>query len=349
MKVITLKHRQLNDFKAEILELCKQGSSVALGMFDGVHLGHRAILESTCSEEGLVKVVLSLANHPRKLTQGKAPKRLSSDSIRTGFLNQSGIELSIFIEFDEDFMALEASDYLETYLKDLLNAKVINVGYDHHFGKNRSGTPKLLEDWCSAKGIKLNTSEAVSFENKVVSSSVIRELITDGEISEANKLLGHAFKLRAKVIRGEQRGRTLGFPTANLEIDSNLILPAIGVYAVTASLSQNSHMQDLQNSDKYIGHSVHKRVLKEQNPTDEDLHTSWKAVCNLGYKPSFHNNQELGLNLEVHILDFDQDIYDQELELEFHKRIRAEKKFNSKEELIDQISKDIEEARCYTK
>ena len=124
---------------------------------------------------------------------------------------------------------------LETYLKDLLNAKVINVGYDHHFGAESLGHPKLLEDWCSAKGIQLNTGEAVSFENKVVSSSVIRELITDGEISEANKLLGHAFKLRAKVIRGEQRGRTLGFPTANLEIDSNLILPAIKVYAVTAS------------------------------------------------------------------------------------------------------------------
>lgn len=285
-------------------------TAVALGMFDGVHLGHKAVIGKALSyarSNDLKSAVITLANHPRELTQGKAPQLITRLEERLRIFEDLGIDQVLVLAFDQELMNTSAQEYLDKFLGKCLNVKFISTGYDHHFGKNRSGNIKLLESWCAAHKVALHEEQEFFFEGSKVSSSTIRHLLQDGDIKRANILLGHRFFMISKVIEGDKRGTKIGFPTANLEIYPEQIVPRIGVYAAQIKI--------------------------------EDDDKVYQAAVNIGYRPSFKN--ELELSIEAHILDFNRDIYGKTLELRFLDRIRGEKKFNSVDELVAQIKQDI--------
>jgi riboflavin kinase/FMN adenylyltransferase len=205
-------------------------------------------------------------------------------------------------------MNMSPDEYLRSYLLGILNAKSVSVGYDHHFGKNRSGNVEFLKEFCKENGLSLTIKEAFKIDGDLVSSSRIREQLSTGNIKEANKLLGRNFTLRGTVIHGDGRGKELGFPTANLKISDELIKPKVGVYLAIA----NKH----------------------------------QCLVNIGYRPTFSDKQEI--SIEAHLLDFTGNLYNAELELEFIDKIRDEKKISSKEELIKQIEEDISLTKIHT-
>ncbi len=279
-------------------------SSVALGIFDGVHLGHQSIIKAAqqeAVERGLSSVILTFENHPRSLTINNCPSLITDFQTRLKLFKELGVDYVLAIKFSLEIMNMSPDEYLRNYLLAILNAKSVSVGYDHHFGKNRSGNVEFLKEFCKENNLSLTIKEAFKIDGDLVSSSSIREQLSTGNIKEANKLLGRNFTLRGTVIHGDGRGKELGFPTANLKISDELIKPKAGVYLATA----NKH----------------------------------KCLVNIGYRPTFSDKHEL--SIEAHLLDFTENLYDHELELEFIDKIRDEKKFSSKDELIKQIKEDV--------
>jgi riboflavin kinase / FMN adenylyltransferase len=292
-------------------------SAVSLGMFDGLHLGHRKILGAAkeyALSNNLKTVVLTLSNHPRTLLSTNAPKLISDLDTRIELFKDFGIDELMILEFTEDLMNMEAQDYLDKFLKDTLNARFISVGYDHHFAKNRSGNVEFLEEWCLENSCVLHVEPEFKLEGESISSSRIRSRIALGEIGTANKMLGYNFKLVSEVIHGHSRGRDLGFRTANLKINPDLVLPANGVYYGLAHLKRGNELITQQ------------------------------SLVNIGFRPSFDDGDDL--SCEVHLLDFDEDIYGQKLKVEFQGRLRDEIKFAKKEDLLKQIKYDIQGARA---
>ena len=285
-------------------------TAVALGMFDGVHIGHKTVIRFAvdyAKTNGIKSAVVTLANHPRKLTQGKAPDLITDLNARLSIFEELGVDYVLVLDFDEKLMNTSAEDYLQEYLLDTLNAEFISTGYDHHFGKNRSGSIEMLKIWSEPRGIKLVVIGEVDMGNEKISSSKIRELIHAGKIKEANQLLGHNFKIISKVIEGKKQGKELGFPTANLKLPEDTIVPANGVYAGTCSI--------------------------------EGIEGSFRTAVNIGIRPSFNDGNYK--SIEVHILNFDKDIYGKNLDLELETNIRGELKFDSLEDLKQQIAEDI--------
>lgn len=278
-------------------------------MFDGVHLGHRQVIEVAikyAKQNSFKTAVITLKNHPRAFTQGKAPLLITNLDTRLALFEELGIDFALVLDFDENLMNTSAEEYLQKYLINILNVAFISTGYDHHFGKNRTGTPMMLENWAQSRSIPLKIVDAHKFNGKIISSSEIRDLITKGEILAANKMLGYDFMIISQVIEGDRRGRTLGYPTANLKLPADMVIPAKGVY---------------------VGNAEYQSKL-------------YKAVMNIGTRPSFTDSVEV--IIEAHLLDFHEDIYGKNLRLRLEKRIRDEKKFNSTQDLIEQIKLDIE-------
>lgn len=288
----------------------KEKTAVALGMFDGVHIGHKTVIQFAIDfarSHKIKSAVITLANHPRELTQGEAPDLITDLKARLKIFEDLGLDYVLVLEFDLNLMKTSAEEYLKKYLVDILNVEFISTGYDHHFGKDRQGNVALLKTWTPKNNIELVIVGEIDMGNEKISSSKIRELISSGKIKEANSLLGHRFTISSTVIRGRELGRDLGFPTANLEIPKDTIIPADGVYSATCSI--------------------------------EGLDGNFRAVVNIGVKPSL--GDDLGRSIEAHILGFDQNIYGRLLNLELEARIRDEKKFDSLEDLKKQISEDI--------
>jgi riboflavin kinase/FMN adenylyltransferase len=303
LKLFNLKD-SLEDCEQSPQELFFSASSVALGIFDGVHLGHQSIIKAAqqeALERGLSSVILTFENHPRSLTINNSPSLITDFQTRLKLFKELGIDYVLAIKFSLEIMNMSPDEYLRSYLLGILNAKSVSVGYDHHFGKNRSGNVEFLKEFCKENGLSLTIKEAFKIDGDLVSSSRIREQLSTGNIKEANKLLGRNFTLRGTVIHGDGRGKELGFPTANLKISDELIKPKVGVYLAIA----NKH----------------------------------QCLVNIGYRPTFSDKQEI--SIEAHLLDFTGNLYNAELELEFIDKIRDEKKFSSKEELIKQIKEDI--------
>ena len=308
MKLFNLKNDQEFSFEENRVlhqsqELFSSASSVALGIFDGVHLGHQSIIKAAqqeAFERGLSSVILTFENHPRSLTINNSPSLITDFQTRLKLFKELGVDYVLAIKFSLEIMNMSPDEYLRNYLLATLNAKSVSVGYDHHFGKNRSGNVEFLKDFCKENNLALTIKEAFKIDGDLVSSSKIREQLSTGNIKEANKLLGRNFTLRGTVIHGDGRGKELGFPTANLKISDELIKPKAGVYLATA----NKH----------------------------------QCLVNIGYRPTFGGKE---LSIEAHLLDFTENLYNAELELEFIDKIRDEKKFSSKDDLIKQIKEDI--------
>ncbi len=287
--------------------LVKQ-SAVALGFFDGVHPGHRVVIDLAVEDArkmGVTPTLVTFADHPRNLTTQSPPKLLTVIEQRLELYAALGIEVALVLTFNEDICRMSPREYVETILVGGLGAKSISVGQNHHFGRNREGDALYLATLGTELGFALNVAPLVQVDGMEVSSSRIREALGVGDVQLAAKLLARPYAVFGTVISGMRKGKQLGFPTANLQTSDRQILPANGVYAGVIKLEDG-------------------RALP--------------CVINLGIRPTV--SPEPTLSLEAHILDFNEDIYNQKVSLEFWQHLRAEKKFASLEELKEQISKD---------
>ncbi len=289
---------------------------VTIGTFDGVHAGHRTIIQriiSLAKEKGGEAILITFEPHPRFLLQPKHDlKLLNTMAEKKELLHSLGLQHLVIAPFTLAFAQQSPKAYVEEFLLRYFAPEVLVIGYDHHFGKERAGNFEFLNKYAQAGTFELEEISKQLVDASHVSSTAIRKALASGEVATANTLLQSSFSLEGKVIRGAQNGRKIGFPTANISLESShKLIPAHGVYAVKA------HVQD----------------------------QAYKGIMNIGHRPTIDNN--LALSLEVHILDFDQDIYDKNIKIEFLKHLRREEKFNSLDELKDQIKKDEEKARAF--
>lgn len=287
-----------------------QNSVVVIGNFDGVHRGHAALIERAkviASDLGVGVSILTFEPHPRKLFRPDDPPfRLTPAPLKAWRLETLGIESLFSIGFDWDFASQSADKFVQDILVDGLKAAHVVVGYNFRFGQLRKGEPATIE----AAGIPVTVIEEVLEQGSAkISSSQIRQALRHGRINEANKLLGWDWEIRGEVVKGDQRGRELGYPTANFAL-AETVHPSYGVYAARVRIV---------GEDEWHG-----------------------AAINIGIKPMF----EVPLaEVESHIFDFDRDIYGKTIRVQPVQFLRGEAKFNSLEELIAQMDKDCEQAR----
>ncbi len=287
-------------------------SIITLGNFDGLHLGHQELIKKIilrAKESGGLSMVVTFRPHPLKiLAPEKCPPLISIYEEKIQLFEKLGIDVLVKIPFTLDFSAMEPRDFVKDILVDLLGAKEIFVGYNYRFGKGRKGNIQMLRDLGKELGFIVREVEQVSLGGEVISSTRIRQLLINGEVKPAATLLGRPYALCGIVIKGDGRGRGLGFPTANLA-SRHSIIPSDGVYAV-----------GLLVRDKY-----------------------YDGIVNIGLRPTF---KAKAMAIEVHIFDFDEDVYGEEMTVYFADKIREERKFESAEVLVGQISKDISAAKA---
>ncbi len=290
-------------------------SIVTMGAFDGIHLGHRSILEEVVTEGqrlGLSPTLFTLWPHPKKILNPTSKlELLNSFEEKIELLKSIGIEQIYVQDFTYEFSQLSAHEFIEKTLVKRLNANRIIIGYDHKFGRNRAGDTTLLHSLSLDFGFSVAEIKEQQILNNTISSTNIRSYLRSGDIISANKMLGYQYSLDGIVIRGDQIGRSIGFPTANLEItEPHKLLPKHGVYVVDVKV----------NNNKYRG------------------------MLNLGYRPTVSGES---LRLEVHILNFNQDIYGTSIRVNLLDRLRDETKFDSISELKTQLCSDKKQALNY--
>lgn len=290
----------------------KKYFSLAIGNFDGVHEGHKLLLAETVSDaignNGL-SGVFTFWSHPIKTLKPDVPfKLLSSLERKKELIAQAGIDNALFIPFTKEIMELSPEEFVKKILLDTLNVASVHVGYNFTFGRRAEGTINDLKYFAHKYGFNVMMLPEVNIDGNTVSSTLIRQCIEDGEIQLANKLLGYNYTIDGKVVAGDKRGREIGYPTANILVDEEIIIPARGVYAAYVTFEEKVY----------------------------------KAVLNIGNKPTFGNNTEI--TFEVHLLEFEGDLYGKILSVEFIKRLRGEQKFDSIEKLIQEIKNDVKAA-----
>jgi len=282
------------------------GVALTLGNFDGVHLGHKAIIGETLKiarAEKLPALLMTFEPHPVSVLQpGGAPFRITSFKQKAELLEKLGIDILLVMKFDRDFANISADEFVKDLLVRDLKTRHVIIGHDCNFGRNRGGDAAFLRAKAAEHGFGF-TQLSPRGNAEPFSSTLIRNHIRKGEMREAAGLLGHPFAVLGTVIEGDKRGRTIGFPTANLEL-GDYVRPKFGVYAAEAKIAG----------------------------------TAYKSIANIGIRPTIGGEKEL---LEVHILDWSGDIYGREIEVEFNDFIREEKKFSDVEELKKQIAEDI--------
>ena len=295
-----------------IEDIHPQSPTVAtIGFFDGVHLGHRFLIQQVkvaATQTGWQSSIITFPVHPRQVIQSEfQPQLLSSPEEKIELLASTGVDNCILLPFTRELSQLTAYEFMQL-LYDKYKVRMLVIGYDHRFGHNRAET---FEDYCRygrELGIHIMQASAYTQEQDKVSSSAIRRALQTGDIRTATKFLGYHYYLEGTVVDGYKVGRKIGFPTANLQVDfPNKLIPSIGVYAVCVYV----------NGGKY------------------------KGMLNIGYRPTINNGTDL--SIEVHILDFQGDIYHQKMRIEFIDFLRPEEKFNSVDELILQMQKDKED------
>jgi riboflavin kinase/FMN adenylyltransferase len=291
---------------------------VTIGNFDGVHLGHRAILETVvrrAEDLGGEAVVYTFEPHPRKVLRPEsAPRLLTTLEQKIELLEQTGVDAVIVEPFTREFARTEAEDFIRSRLHEMLHPAEVYVGYDFHFGRDRVGSMRLLTELGPRLGFSVTIIPEVTVEGSDVNSTRIRQLLSDGDPERAARMLGRPFTVRGRVVKGDERGQTIGFPTANLDPD-NEVLPATGVYAGRL------------------------RLLDEGDPPAS---TSLPAVTNVGRRPTFAGDE---IRAEAHAIDWQGDLYSRRVEVSFLLRLRAERKFESVDALKHQIALDVAEAR----
>lgn len=288
---------------------------LTIGNFDGVHIGHRQLLQkikADCEARSLLFVVVTFIPHPQKILQPDKERFLiNSYEQRRNLLSELGVDILVEMKFTRDFSTLKAEDFLSRYLLAYPNLKNFYLGYDFAFGANKEGGHDLVNSICHPRGIKVEVQPKFEYKNEVVSSSLIRDLILEGKVDKVEPILERPFHLEGVVVKGEGRGKKIGFPTANIQVSQDLIVPQKGVY-------------------------VTKTIYKGM---------TYQSVTNIGHNPTFKDTNQL--HIETNLLDFNIDIYGEVLDIQFLKKIRDEKKFPTVNDLISQIKSDVETARTF--
>lgn len=287
--------------------LALENTVIALGNFDGVHIAHRALLKKCIEESNSKNIKSSLLifkNHTKNILLNKKQELITSNEQKYKIFEDMGIDYVYEMDFTEEVMNLSPEEFFYDLLCTKLLVKGIVVGFDYRFGKKAAGNIDLLKDLCTDKMIDLFVVDPVKFEDEIVSSSLIRKLITEGNLEKVSKLLTYEYTLQGKIIHGKHLGNEMGYPTANIALSENYVIPKFGVY----------------DSDILI-----------QGKT-------FKAATNIGKNPTIENS---GIRIESHILDFNQNIYGEKVDLILKRFIRPELKFETIEELFDKIKEDV--------
>ena len=286
--------------------------AATIGFFDGVHKGHLFLISQMCSlakVQGMESVIITFDRHPREVIHSNyVPQLLSLPTEKLFLLRQSGAEQVEVLHFTQEMSLWSASEFMTKVLREKLDVSVLVMGYDHRFGHG-GGSHADYVRWGKECGIEVELAHEL--EGEKISSSRIRSLLKDGQLAEANRLLGYNYPLSGTVVKGHQIGRHLGFPTANLQIPTMKLLPADGVYAGRAILPEGE---------------------------------ACPAVLNIGKRPTMQNGENI--SVEVHLLRFSGDLYEKEIRVELVARLRNELQFSSISELRAQIQKDADKAIC---
>jgi riboflavin kinase/FMN adenylyltransferase len=288
-----------------------KGAVVSIGVFDGVHLGHQAILAANVDlarKTGLASTVVTFSGHPKKVLLGRSPKTLTTIAHRLALFERAGIDHTCVLEFTEELREMTATRFLQEVLLDRLHADTFLLGFDSKFGRGQEGSAEFL----MSHGQKVEVVDRVLTRGRAASSTAIREAVELGDLSGASAMLGRRVSVLGQVVRGNQLGRTLGFPTANLDLEHELH-PPNGVYCGFARL------------------------------VEDPMQRRFQAMANIGLRPTIQPpNAALesdGL-VEVHLLDHSEDMYGRQMEFEFVSRLREERAFSGLEALKDQLSSD---------
>lgn len=291
---------------------------MALGFFDGVHLGHQEVILAAKKEavkKGYKSAVMSFFPHP-SVVLGRSVKHVKyitplEEKIR--LVKSLGIDYFFIVRFTKDFADLVPQEFVDHYLIDL-NVKHVVAGFDYTYGKLGKGTMETLQ-FHSRQQFTFSVIDKLEFAHEKISSTIIRSYINDGSMESLPNYLGRFYVTSGCVVHGEKRGRTIGFPTANVDMQEDFIIPPTGVYAVKFMIGDSGKM--------------------------------YKGVCNVGYKPTFHKNKADQPSVEVFIFDFNDNIYGKKVIIEWHRRLRSEQKFANIDELISQIELDKQNAKSY--
>lgn len=294
----------------------KHDRVIALGFFDGVHLGHAALLRLTrrrADELGIPAAVLTFDTHPDTLVYHQPVPLINTLEDRKYLIEEKfSMDEVILAHFDRAMMEMPWEAFVEDYLLGKLGAKHVVCGHDFSFGYRGQGTPDKLRRLCAQRGVGVNVVDKVSLGGITVSSTHIRQLIRQGDMEAAAQMLGHRHFLSGEVLHGKELGRRLGFPTANLALPEGLIAPAYGVYATLVTLPDGS---------------------------------AHPAVTNVGVRPTVHD--QLGRLVEAWILDCTAELYGEKIRVEFFTRLRGEKKFDSLEALREEVLRNADETRAF--
>ncbi len=288
---------------------------IALGYFDGLHIGHQKVIQTAVDQardKGMQAAVMTFHPHPSMVLK-KLKKRddyLTPPEEKAEVLASLGVDIVYFVTFDETFSQLSPQDFIDEYLI-RLHTKHVVAGFDFTYGKMAKGDMSNIGDF-SRKMFTHSVVSKVERDGEKISTTRIRKLILDGDMTLAHRYLGRPYEMQGVVVHGDKRGRTLGFPTANLQFRDPYVHPAKGIYAVK---------------------------MKVDNKW-------YNGLANVGTRPTFYSDGQ-SVTIEVYLLDFEQDIYDKEATVNWYKRLRPEEKFDSAEELIDQMNQDERDARDY--
>lgn len=296
----------------QTIKILNTPTVVTIGNFDGVHRGHQRIMEKTvelANQSDALSIAIVFVNHTGSIV-GERPLLLNSADIRRELLAGLGLDRVLEIEFNQEIAGLEPEVFFNEWLLDTLHCIGLVVGHDFKFGAGGRGDFQVLEDLTREKEIMFKQIAPLTEDGIIISSSKIRELLTQGQVELANRMLGYPFRIDSNVVPGEQRGRTLGFPTANMIIPSQYVLPRYGVYLTRLYINGKSY----------------------------------NGLANVGVKPTFGGIKPL---IEVYLMDVNLDLYDKKVRVEILKFIRPEIRFSGPEALMEQIQKDIHEAEVY--
>ena len=289
---------------------------LTMGMFDGVHRGHRQIIDqinSLAEKHGLESCLLTFWPHPRMVLQQDSDiSLLTTQEEKMQQLAETGLSNVYVKEFDREFAGLSSEQFVRDFLVQKLQVKILVIGHDHHFGKNREGDFAALQQLSNQYNFEVIQLEAIVEDDRPISSTKIRKALIQADLDYANEALGYRYLITGNVIHGDKIGRTMGYPTVNLQIESYKLLPMDGVYGVRIHLNNEPHY----------------------------------GLMNIGNRPTFSGMEK---RVEVYILDYDGDLYEQKIQVELCRRIRNEMKFESKEALSAQIQQDEIEFRNFLK
>lgn len=288
---------------------------IALGFFDGVHLGHGALLRQArklADKTGALACAVTFDHHPRDLIQGKPTPLINTHQERAAIMKRYyGIDQVLVLPFDQSMMHMPWREFATHILSQQMGAIHVVAGHDYHFGYKGEGNVDRLREICGEMGIGCTIIPPVQIDGITVSSTYIRGLITQGDMARACEFLGHPHLMTGPVVHGKQLGRTLGIPTANLILPPNVLVPAFGVYATRVHVAGETHL----------------------------------AVTNVGVRPTVDDSDQV--TVEPWILDFEGDLYGQPMEVEFYTRIRGERKFDSLTHLQQEIFRNASETRAF--